>query len=321
MLPRAISALEALQQDDGLFFGENAITLDQVRSLHTYLLTLQDIAKSAPPAPRATAAAIVPVDVAPMATAAAMSPVVAAEEATAAVAVSTTSSAAISPVVAAEQATADVAVSTSSSEPSVAPAAAPLASARLEPPHTAVPEEVTSSLNRYDTLRASVPGQLATNFMKTMGGKSKKTGNATTLVDARRLLEIAHSKVAESIAKDKDDAPLFMVELSAKLVNGINWCRALVFCWAMQTIIHNPQSKKQDASGKVLRDNLLTLMTEVTTKVHGDRDNAAALIDDLVLEQARELLEAFPTKAASTAKAGRGSTAGDAPSAKRRKRD
>ena len=89
----------------------------------------------------------------------------------------------------------------------------------------------------------------------------------------------------------------------------------------MQTIIHNPQSKKQDASGKVLRDNLLTLMTEVTTKVHGDHDNAAALIDDLVLEQARELLEAFPTKAASTAKAGSGSTAGDAPSAKRRKRD
>ena len=44
-------------------------------------------------------------------------------------------------------------------------------------------------------------------------------------------------------------------------------------------------------------------------------------IDDLVLEQARELLAAFPTKAASTAKAGSGSTAGDAPSAKRRKRD
>ena len=60
-------------------------------------------------------------------------------------------------------------------------------------------------------------------------------------------------------------------------------------------------------------------MTEVTTKVHGDHDNAAALIDDLVLEQARELLAAFPTKAASTAKAGSG--AGDAPSAKRRKRD
>ena len=159
---------------------------------------------------------------------------------------------------------------------------------------TLEPEGAATSLKKYEELKDTVPVQTDPTFIKIMSGKSKKSGNATSLCEVRKTLELALTKVNESIRKDGDDAPLQNVELSAKLKNAVLWCRATVFSWALQVILQNPHAKKRDEAGKTLRANLLTLMNDVTS-TNGDVSDAR-LIDAAVLKESRELLAEFPAK-------------------------